>query len=64
LYVTSSKKLGEIARLSVFVDYSAFKDLVRLETVDIGDGFPFKAVRSSALQCGGGDNLNHRIWGL
>ena len=48
----------------MFVDYSAFnKDLVRLETVDVGDGFPFKAVRSSALQCGG-DNLNHRIWGL
>jgi hypothetical protein len=34
----------------VFVDYSAFnKDLVRLETVDVGDGFPFKAVRSSVL---------------
>ena len=40
----------------MFVDYSAFKDLVRLETVDVGDGFPFKAVRSSALQCGGGQS--------
>ncbi len=41
----------------MFVDCSVFnKDLVRLETVDVGDGFPFKAVRSSALQCGGGQS--------